>query len=78
MLFSITASFRRRPEYRLLMKFTISTITHQHVRISSVDLQPSESDGKKLKVMKSSKAPTLLVCLLFPYSSLLSNHVFRQ
>ncbi|KAL5529216.1 hypothetical protein ACEPAG_5190 [Sanghuangporus baumii] len=45
---------------RLLMKFTISTATHQHIRISSVDLQPSDGDSKNLKVIKNIKPQTSL------------------
>ncbi|TDL27388.1 hypothetical protein BD410DRAFT_875203 [Rickenella mellea] len=35
----------------LLSKFTISTTTHQHVRIKSVDLRPPDEEIKSLKVI---------------------------
>ncbi|KAI5124589.1 hypothetical protein M0805_003108 [Coniferiporia weirii] len=37
---------------RLLTKFTISTTTHQHVRISSVGLRTSDNDKGKIKIVE--------------------------
>ncbi|EJD05845.1 uncharacterized protein FOMMEDRAFT_79224 [Fomitiporia mediterranea MF3/22] len=45
---------------KLLTKFTISTTTHQHVRISSVDLISSDNDAKKIRISKHNKRPAVL------------------
>ncbi|KAH8117364.1 trafficking protein particle complex subunit 10, partial [Phellopilus nigrolimitatus] len=38
----------------LLTKFTVSTTTHQHIRISSVGLQPGDKENSSIKIVEHS------------------------
>ena len=46
---------------RLLTKFIVSTTSHQHARISSVDLEASEADQKNLEIKGAGKLQSIIV-----------------